>query len=790
MSPSPSLGDSLSYRDSIVAAACCVSNKVAGLLPLFALDEDQGPPNPQGGPPLPSETFTRSFLRLQQQFRTRAEQMLKQKQQQQQQQEAAAAAAAGSSSSTWAKPLYAPSHVSLSQHLDEETVKGGDMQEDLNIDGVISALLERSGAAAGAAAATGAAAAAPPAAAGAAAETGAAAATGAAAGAAAKEKEDLTQFADLEPLSNEQLLQQLRLQLQATKYLQQGLLPPAELMREVAACMPRKVREEMLSRPSVMLQVSRQLNASSRTAVLEQLEDRKRLLDCVLSEDPKVRERFQHICSLPDHVRRQAKLERRLCSLSAFQQCLRSSILQEARKQSLPLADLLLEPQPSRVQQASAARAALFAALDPLGVADPEAPELVQKAQKARTVAASAVRAVFSPANLRCCLYTPRERREQQRQVNWERIVQQQSGCLQRHWRRQREAAAALAADAASQVAQMEQVKLAIREKEQKERMRLLKENDIEAYTKLVQQTKNERLQELLRATEEFLESLGRKVQIQKMETDRLQAQSQLGGKGGESSSESAAGAKTSGEEEKKRDSYYTLSHAVREEVQQPQSLIGGTLMPYQMAGLQWMLSLYNNNLHGILADEMGLGKTIQTIALLAYLKEFKNNAGPHLIIVPLSTLSNWADELQRWAPSLKVMIFKGARLERRQLQRQLKQIDFNVCLTTFDLAIRERNALATPSWRGFSALCGGDKAWGWFSQPFEVHGMSPDRSQETANGGSSLLNEEEQLLVIHRLHAVLRPFLLRRIKKDVLKDMPEKKEYLVHIPLTEWQRL
>ena len=58
--------------------------------------------------------------------------------------------------------------------------------------------------------------------------------------------------------------------------------------------------------------------------------------------------------------------------------------------------------------------------------------------------------------------------------------------------------------------------------------MRLLKENDIEAYTKLVQQTKNERLQELLRATEEFLESLGRKVQIQKMETDRLQAQSQL----------------------------------------------------------------------------------------------------------------------------------------------------------------------------------------------------------------------------------------------------------------------
>lgn len=58
-------------------------------------------------------------------------------------------------------------------------------------------------------------------------------------------------------------------------------------------------------------------------------------------------------------------------------------------------------------------------------------------------------------------------------------------------------------------------------------------------------------------------------------------------------------------------------------------------------------------------ADEMGLGKTIQTIALLAYLKECKNNEGPHLVIVPLSTLSNWADEFERWAPSLKVMLFK-----------------------------------------------------------------------------------------------------------------------------------
>ncbi|OEH77891.1 snf2 family N-terminal domain-containing protein [Cyclospora cayetanensis] len=179
--------------------------------------------------------------------------------------------------------------------------------------------------------------------------------------------------------------------------------------------------------------------------------------------------------------------------------------------------------------------------------------------------------------------------------------MQQQSGCLHRQWRRQREGAALLAAEAATQVAQIEQVKLAIREREQKERMRLLKENDLEAYTLLVKQTKNERLQELLTATEEFLESLGRKVQLQKLETDKLVAHSGLSGDAGDTSAslEGPSGATRSCGS---RDRYYTLSHAVREEVRQPQTLVGGTLMPYQMAGLQWMVSLYNNNLHGILA--------------------------------------------------------------------------------------------------------------------------------------------------------------------------------------------
>lgn len=55
------------------------------------------------------------------------------------------------------------------------------------------------------------------------------------------------------------------------------------------------------------------------------------------------------------------------------------------------------------------------------------------------------------------------------------------------------------------------------------------------------------------------------------------------------------------------------------------------------MTGLNWLVSLYNNNLNGVLADEMGLGKTIQTISLLSYLYEVKGNYGPHLIVLPLA---------------------------------------------------------------------------------------------------------------------------------------------------------
>jgi ATP-dependent helicase STH1/SNF2 len=92
---------------------------------------------------------------------------------------------------------------------------------------------------------------------------------------------------------------------------------------------------------------------------------------------------------------------------------------------------------------------------------------------------------------------------------------------------------------------------------------------------------------------------------------------------------------------------------------------MGGKLKSYQLIGLQWLVSLYNNNLNGILADEMGLGKTIQTISLFSYLMESKSNCGPFLIVVPLGTIPNWTMEFDKWAPSINKIVYKGTQQTR-----------------------------------------------------------------------------------------------------------------------------
>ncbi len=109
-------------------------------------------------------------------------------------------------------------------------------------------------------------------------------------------------------------------------------------------------------------------------------------------------------------------------------------------------------------------------------------------------------------------------------------------------------------------------------------------------------------------------------------------------------------------------------------------------LNEFQMVGLNWLAVIHQNTMNGILADEMGLGKTIQVIAFLAWLKETDQAEDTHLIIVPASTLDNWANELEKWCPSLRVIKYYGSQEERKLLRIRYAKNglqNFDVMLTT-----------------------------------------------------------------------------------------------------------
>ncbi|KAK4158009.1 SNF2-family ATP dependent chromatin remodeling factor like protein [Chaetomidium leptoderma] len=352
-------------------------------------------------------------------------------------------------------------------------------------------------------------------------------------------------------------------------------------------------------------------------------------------------------------------------------------------------------------------------------------------------------------------------------------------------------------------------------ERTAKQRLQALKANDEEAYLKLLDQAKDTRITHLLRQTDGFLHQLASSVRAQQRQA------AERYGNDDELPEESEAE-----EEEEDRGSkidYYAVAHRIKEDVTgQADMLVGGTLKEYQVKGLQWMLSLYNNNLNGILADEMGLGKTIQTISLITYLIEKKHQHGPYLVIVPLSTLTNWNLEFDKWAPSVSKVVYKGPPTARKLQQEKIRQGRFNVLLTTYEYIIKDRPLLSKIKWfhmiideghrmknassklsatiqqyynTRFRLILTGTplqnnlaELWAmlnfvlpnifksattfdeWFNTPFANTG-GQDKME---------LTEEEQILVIRRLHKVLRPFLLRRLKKDVEKDLPDKTEKVI----------
>lgn len=140
-------------------------------------------------------------------------------------------------------------------------------------------------------------------------------------------------------------------------------------------------------------------------------------------------------------------------------------------------------------------------------------------------------------------------------------------------------------------------------------RLQALKENDMEAYTSLVQETKNGRLKYLLSETDNYIATIKRMIQEQR------------NGGGSENSNSDLENNEGSNITKTTKD-YYQSTHRTVEMVTQPHLLKGGDLKEYQLSGLQWLVSLYNNNLNGILADEMGLGKRILIFSYFSFTKK------------------------------------------------------------------------------------------------------------------------------------------------------------------------
>uniref|UniRef100_A0A7S0AL01 Uncharacterized protein n=1 Tax=Pyrodinium bahamense TaxID=73915 RepID=A0A7S0AL01_9DINO len=284
-----------------------------------------------------------------------------------------------------------------------------------------------------------------------------------------------------------------------------------------------------------------------------------------------------------------------------------------------------------------------------------------------------------------------------------------------------------------------------------------------------------------------------------------------------------------------RREAYLRLIHTVQEAVSIPEGL-QADLMPYQVDGLEWLVSIYVNNLHGILADEMGLGKTIQTIAWLQYLKEFKGNKGPHLIVAPKSTLANWETEFGKFAPTYKVFLVVGIQEERehfaQKLRKRIKENKTTVYVTNYE-QIHRNDWLQEVEWqcivideghrmknqksvlhetmtkmrcRTRMLLTGTplqnnlNELWALLhyllpelfttTLDFQQWFLDPLRGVGGLNEYEVQLGPDDEAQLISRLHTMLAPFLLQRTKAQVMdQQLPPKVESTVRVPLSAWQQ-
>ncbi|KAF1354701.1 SNF2 family helicase/ATPase [Delphinella strobiligena] len=246
-------------------------------------------------------------------------------------------------------------------------------------------------------------------------------------------------------------------------------------------------------------------------------------------------------------------------------------------------------------------------------------------------------------------------------------------------------------------------------------------------------------------------------------------------------------------------------------------SYIQGEMRDYQVAGLNWLVSLHENGISGILADEMGLGKTLQTISFVGYLRFVCNITGPHLVAVPKSTLDNWKREFARWIPEINVLVLQGTKEERQTIiNEHLTEEKFDVLITSYEMILREKSALKKFAWE-YIIIDEAHRIKNEESSLAQIIRMFNSRNRLLITGTPlqnnlhelwALLNfllpdvfgdsdafdqwfnnqDSDQEQVVQQLHKVLRPFLLRRVKSDVEKSLLPKKEVNLYIGMSDMQ--
>ncbi|XP_024375943.1 protein CHROMATIN REMODELING 5 isoform X2 [Physcomitrium patens] len=264
---------------------------------------------------------------------------------------------------------------------------------------------------------------------------------------------------------------------------------------------------------------------------------------------------------------------------------------------------------------------------------------------------------------------------------------------------------------------------------------------------------------------------------------------------------------------------------SMRKLEEQPEWLKGGTLRDYQLEGLNFLMNSWRNDTNVILADEMGLGKTVQSVSMLGFLQNAQQIPGPFLVVVPLSTITNWAKEFRKWLPDMNVVVYVGNRASRETCQQHEfytgrktgRTIKFNTLLTTYEVVLKDKAVLSRIKWcylmvdeahrlknceaslyttlQEFSTknkvLVTGTPLQNSVEELWALlHFLDSDKfksKEQFTEHYKNLSSFDEKELA--NLHAELRPHLLRRVIKDVEKSLPPKIERILRVEMSPLQK-